>query len=152
MNVEQKIVEWTEALLASSDCFIVSHSVKPTNNFKLYIDCDEGFSLKKAIEINRQLRREIEEAGLFPDGDFSLEVSSPGIDEPLKLLRQYKKNIGRLILVETNDGETVEGRLLAVSEAEVTIEIKGIKKIPTTQVAIQFNKMKQATIQIEFKK
>ena len=51
--------------------------------------------LKNACRFNRALYKKIEEANFFPHGDFSLEVSSPGLDEPLKLYRQYKKNIGR---------------------------------------------------------
>ena len=53
---------------------------------------------------------------MFPDGDFSLEVSSPGLDEPLKLHRQYLKNIGRFVEVIEQDGTRKEGKLLSVTE------------------------------------
>ncbi len=52
----------------------------------------------------------MEEAAIYPDGDFSLEVSSAGLDEPLKSLRQYKKNIGRLVEVQFQDGTQKEGQ------------------------------------------
>ncbi|MEI9935533.1 MAG: hypothetical protein WDM71_11945 [Ferruginibacter sp.] len=49
---------------------------------------------------------------MVPDGIFSLEVSSPGIEEPLKILRQYKKNIGRKIEVLLQDETKSEGQVV----------------------------------------
>ncbi len=63
---------------------------------------------------NRALYKQIEAEGIFPDGDFSLEVSSPGLDEPLKLKRQYQKNIGRNVEVTLQDGSKKEGKLLSI--------------------------------------
>src|SRR4051794_18256332 len=83
--------------------FLVSIKIKPTNNVKIYIDSDEGMSIEKCVRYNRKLYNLIEEKAVFPEGNFSLEISSPGVDEPLKLHRQYKKNIGRNVLVTFND-------------------------------------------------
>src|SRR3954471_15147279 len=101
----QKLIE----PLLVDDIFLVEIKIKPTNNFKIYLDADSGLGIEKCIKINRALYKKIEEMGMYPDGDFSLEVSSPGVDEPLKLLRQYKKNIGRNVEVVTNDDEKKEG-------------------------------------------
>ncbi len=92
-----------------NDIFLVSIRIKPTNNFKIYLDADSGLSIEKCIRINRALYKAIEEKGWYPDGNFSLEVSSPGVDEPLKMLRQYKKNIGRKLEVVFTD-DTKAGR------------------------------------------
>ena len=97
--------------LLQEDVFLVSVKIKPTNNFKIYIDADGGLPLEKCIKINRALYKQMEEMGLYPDGDFSLEVSSPGIDEPLKLIRQYKKNVGRFVEVIKTDETKIEGKL-----------------------------------------
>ena len=96
--------------------------IKPTNNVKVYIDGDQGISIEKCVQFNRALYKRIEEAGLFPGGDFSLEVSSPGLDEPLKLHRQYRKNIGRQVELVLQDGSKIEGRLLEVSEDGIIVE------------------------------
>ncbi|HWJ90620.1 MAG TPA: hypothetical protein VNR87_05890, partial [Flavisolibacter sp.] len=77
--------------------FLVEIRIKPTNNIKVFIDADEGVILSDLIDYNRKLYRQLEESKIFPNDDFSLEVSSPGLDEPLKLFRQYKKNIGRFV-------------------------------------------------------
>ena len=75
------------------------------------------------------------------------------IDEPLKMLRQYKKNIGRLVLVEMLEDEIeYEGRIKEADEEVVTIETKGTKQQAKQTIEIKYIDMKQATIQIEFKK
>ncbi|MDE3250832.1 MAG: ribosome maturation factor, partial [Bacteroidota bacterium] len=106
----KKIGEMMQELLADNpECFLVEVRIKPTNNIKIALDADNGLSIEKCVAYNRRLYKQIEEAGLYPDGDFSLEVSSPGLDEPLKMHRQYVKNTGRPVEVTRNDGEKVEG-------------------------------------------
>src|SRR6202012_5648956 len=109
-----KVVEsFIQALLESEQgYFLVDIRIKPTNNVKVFIDGDQGISIEKCVQFNRALYKKIEESGMFPEGDFSLEVSSPGLDEPLKLLRQYRKNIGTQVELVLQDGEKKEGRLL----------------------------------------
>jgi ribosome maturation factor RimP len=104
--------------------------VKPVNNLKVFLDGDQGITIEKAVQVNRALYKKIEEAGLFPAGDFSLEVSSPGLDEPLKLLRQYNKNIGRRVEVILTDGTRREGRLTEVNEEGIILEESSGKPSP----------------------
>src|SRR5690606_37903099 len=100
-EVLEKITDMVSPLLEGTDMFITGIHIKPTNNIKLYLDADSGLSIEKSATINRKLYKLIEAEGMFPDGDFSLEVSSPGIDEPLVSIRQYVKNTGRTLLVTT---------------------------------------------------
>jgi ribosome maturation factor RimP len=147
----QAIQKLIEPLLVD-DIFLVDIKIKPTNNYKVFIDADGGLGIEKCTKINRALYRQIEETGLHIDGNFSLEVSSPGIDEPLKLIRQYTKNIGRFVEIVLADGTLKEGKLLAANESQVTIEHtvgKG-KKAVTTNVAVNFTDIKQTTVQIKF--
>ena len=109
-------------LEGNEDYFLVNLKIKPGNNIKVMLDADSGVTIDKCVSYNRKLYKLIEEAGLFPDGDFSLEVSSAGIDEPLKLDRQYKKNIGRQVEVVLNDGARVEGKLTAVNPDGLVLE------------------------------
>ena len=157
MNQDTTSIQTIEALVnelldATDDVFLVSVKIKPTNNIKVFLDADNGLSIDKCTKINRGMYRIIEEKGWYPDGNFSLEVSSPGISEPLLLLRQYKKNINRLVEVLLNDGEVKEGRLLQVSDAEITIEEmegKG-KKVTAKLTTIPLDRIKQTTVQIAF--
>jgi ribosome maturation factor RimP len=138
--------------LLQDDIFLVSIKIKPVNNIKIYLDADSGLGIEKCIRINRALYMILEETGMYPDGDFSLEVSSPGIDEPLKLLRQYRKNVGREVEVLTNEGIRKEGKLAAVTEEKIIIkytEGKG-KKAIAKEEEIYFADIKQTRVQIKF--
>ena len=132
--------------------FLVEVRIKPINNVKVYIDGDQGISIEKCVRYNRALYKKLEESGLFPPGDFSLEVSSPGLDEPLKLHRQYKKNIGRQVELVLQDGVKVEGRLIEVSEDGVIIEeTKGRnKKKEIVNHTFLFENIKTTKIQVVF--
>ena len=138
--------------LLQDDIFLVGIKIKPTNNFKVYLDADSGLGIEKCIKINRALYKLMEESGMYPDGDFSLEVSSPGIGEPLKLLRQYVKNTGRYVEVVKTDGQVIEGKLLEATEDAILVEeIKGKgKKMEINNLVIPFTDIKQTTIQIRF--
>lgn len=132
--------------------FLVEVRIKATNNIKIFIDGDEGIALSDLIEYNRKLYRQLEEAGVYPDGDFSLEVSSPGVDEPLKLHRQYRKNVGRYAEIQLADGARLEGKLLGAGDENVVLETetgKGKKK-EVKQETIPFNQIKTTKIQVKF--
>src|SRR5665647_1233175 len=136
----------------SGDIFLVEFKITPGNQITVLLDADNGITIEKCTAINKALYKYIEESGLFPDGNFSLEVSSPGVDKPLKLHRQYKKNIGRKVEVLMNDGATTEGTLLNVSDNEITVEEKtgkGNKAIIKTKT-ISFNQIKHTTVLITF--
>ena len=141
-----------ELLSGETEYFKVGFKVKPTNNFKVYIDGDHGITIDQCIKFNRALYKMIEEKALYPDGDFSLEVSSPGIDEPLKNIRQYKKNIGRLVEVSLNDETRKLGKLNEVADDGIIIEqISGKgKKTVTQELQLPFHEIKTTIVQIQF--
>lgn len=147
------IEEKLKALISGEpSLFLVETRIKPTNNIKVYIDGDQGVSIERLVYYNRKLYKEIEESGLYPDGNFSLEVSSPGLDEPLKMRRQYQKNVGRFVEVVDLEGGKKEGKLLEVRENELLLEeIKGKgKKMETLQHVVPFEQIKATKIQIKF--
>ncbi|HEX6426980.1 MAG TPA: ribosome maturation factor [Niastella sp.] len=149
----QAIEKMLQDMLANDPAyFLVEIKVKPTNNVKLFLDGDQGVTIEKCISWNRALYKRIEEENLYPDGNFSLEVSSPGVDEPLKMLRQYKKNVGRSVEVILKDGIKVAGKMIDVSEEAITVEeTKGKnKKKEVIQHQFQFDQIKSTTIQTVF--
>lgn len=149
-DVLEKITSLAAPLLEGTDMFIVRIKNKPTNNIKLYIDADSGLSVSKSADINRKLYKLIEEQAIFPDGDFSLEVSSPGVDEPLLFDRQYKKNIGRTILIYMNDGTEKLGKLKEVSEDKLLIELKQPKKKEPLPIEVAMADINKTVVQITF--
>jgi len=156
MNTDQQIQAIGQKMNAliqpDPENFLVEVKISPGNNVKVFVDGDKGVSIDKLVQYNRKLYKDIEESGLFPNGDFSLEVSSPGLEEPLKLHRQYLKNIGRSVEVILKDGVKKEGKLLDATGSYLLIEEqKGQgKKKELLQQTISFDDIKTTKIQIKF--
>ncbi len=132
--------------------FLVEVKEQKGNNFQIYIDADQGANLGTLLSFHRRLYRKMEEEGRFAEGDFAMEVSSPDLDEPIKLVRQYIKNIGRQVEVVKKDGEKLSGSLLSVTETGIVLEeTKGKnKKKEVIQHDIFFENIKTTTIQVVF--
>lgn len=132
--------------------FIVEIKVRPTNNIKVFLDGDNGIGIDELVRYNKALYKNLEEAALFPEGDFSLEVSSAGLGEPLKSQRQYLKNINRDVEVVLTDGVGILGKMTAVNETAIEVEeIKGKgKKAEMVKHVIPFENIKTTKIQIKF--
>jgi ribosome maturation factor RimP len=156
MTVEQKIQAITrmaDAIICLlPDAFLVEARMKPGNKIQVFVDADPGISLGNCTQINRKLYAQIEEAALFQPGDFELEVSSPGLDEPLKLPRQYQKNMGRPVEVVMKDGSKICGKLTAADETTLQVEeTKGKgKKQETILHSLITEQIKTTKIQIVF--
>ena len=155
----------TDLLAEEQGYFIVEVSIKPINNIKVFVDADNGAAIDRLTKLNKVLYKWLEES-MFPGGNFSLEVSSPGLDEPIKLHRQYVKNIGRFIEVLDLEGNKKEGKLISVTKTEIVIEEtkarltgknkknedgqgKG-KKTEIVQHTIPFEQINSTKIQIKF--
>lgn len=149
----QQIEQLVDQMLAEHpEYFRTNVKIKPTNNVKVFIDGDNGVTIERCVKFNRQLYKMLEETGMYPEGEFSLEVSSPGVGEPLKTHRQYIKNTGRDVEVVFMDGVKKEGKLVQVAESDIIIEHtegKG-KKAVTQQLVIPFDNIKSTTVQIKF--
>ena len=155
MNTENQVItvekKLSELLTGLPGYFLVEISVKPTNNIKVFVDADQGAAIDQLSRVNRALYKWVEE-NLFPNGDFSIEVSSPGLDEPLKLDRQYLKNIGRLVEIVLKNGLKKEGKLISVSENEIVIEEekgKGKKKEVIQHIILK-EEIKTTKVQVKF--
>lgn len=150
-NQLQRIQSFLEPLM-EPDMFLVDMRIKPTNNVKVFLDADSGLPLERCIKVNRALYKKIEESGIFPSGDFSLEVSSPGLDEPLKDKRQFRKNVGRDVMVTMPDDRSITGKLLQADEESFTVsrtEGKG-KKAVTVEEVIPYDTIKQVKVLVKF--
>jgi len=141
-----------EVLEGDESYFLVDIRIKPVNNIKVFIDGDQGVSIEKCVNVNRKLYKLIEGMAMYPEGDFSLEVSSPGLEEPLKLLRQYRKNINRTVEVTGLDGAKTEGLLKEVAEDHITVEETRGKNRKKEVVlhTIPFNNIKTTKVQVVF--
>ncbi len=148
-----KIKELAAGLLsADPSIFLVRVHIRPINNISVYVDGDQGVTIDKCVKLNRALYKQIVEQGVCPDGEFALEVSSPGVDEPLLMERQYTKNIGRVVEVTDNEGKLIEGKLLGITAEGIEIEEekgKGKKK-EVIKHLIPFSSIKSTVVKIIF--
>jgi ribosome maturation factor RimP len=99
--------------------FLIDLSITENNHIRVIIDGDEGVKVEDCMAVSRGIEHNLDREEV----DFSLEVLSAGVSEPLILARQYKKSLGRTLAVKTKT-ETLEGRLTAVNDAGVTLQWK----------------------------
>jgi len=152
-ELKDKVYALLEPFLQEDPSYFLVHiKVKPGHIIRVYIDGDQGLPIKQCTSFNRRLYKAIEEAAWFPEGDFALEVSSPGVDEPLILNRQYVKNIGRTVEVILNDESVFTGVMKEVTDKDILIEWtagKG-KKANQETMLIPFENIKSTIVQIQF--
>jgi len=151
MITKEKVQFLVEEVL-SDDMFIVDITVGAANQILVSVDSDAGISVGECVQISRHvessLDREVE--------DFSLEVSSPGLSTPLKVLRQYLKNIGREVEVVTNSGEKQKGILKSADSAGFVLsfvvkgKVNGIKVEESKSMTYNFDQIKTVKIIISF--
>jgi ribosome maturation factor RimP len=155
MIAEKHIRELAEERLATFDGFIVELSVGAGNAIKLLIDADHSISISECMSVSRNIEHNLDRE----EEDFSLEVSSAGLDQPFKHIRQYKKNIGRSVKVLDNLDVTHEGELVKVDDNEFMIRSRKKERIEgrkakqwvETEQVFNYNEVKQTKVVISFK-
>ena len=154
MQIEERVRELVEDKIADrADLFIVRIKMNNNGLLEILVDGDEGIAIEDCVKISRHVGFHLEEEDAI-DRAYRLEVSSPGIDTPLLLHRQYLKNIGRDIRVKGLEGEKREGKLIAVNEESIVIEErkkeKG-KKAIVEEAEISFHNITETKVLISFK-
>jgi ribosome maturation factor RimP len=155
MVQKEKVINLVkEAIEENPELFLIDLKFLPDNKISVEVDGDYGVTLKECIRISRgiehNLDREIE--------DFSLEVASPDIANPLKVNRQYKKNINRVLTLKLKDNTAIEGVLKKVTDSEIELEWKtrepkplGKGKITVTKNStVPFSNILEAKVKIIF--
>jgi ribosome maturation factor RimP len=154
MQVEKRVKELVEEKIADRpELFLVDVKMLPNNKLIIQVDGDEGISIQDCVAISRHVGFHLEEENTIAQA-YNLEVSSPGVGEPLKLNRQYQKNIGRTVGLKLKDGKKREGKLLQVAEDSLTIEEsfkeKG-KKAVSVEIIVPLNDIIETSVLISFK-
>ncbi|MBT8219198.1 MAG: ribosome maturation factor [Bacteroidia bacterium] len=138
------------------DCYIYDITADVAKKIVVYIDSDSYIDFRKCQRISRYLEQYIDEKGWLGE-KYILEVSSPGLDKPLKFKRQYVKNIGRTLNITAQEGEQSKGVLKSVREDDIVIEYKerikeGKKKRTVTRTkTIRFEDIEKTIVEISFK-
>lgn len=124
MISKDSVYQLVEQYIADKNYYVVDVKVTPDNRILVEIDSFEGVAIEFCMEVTRhiesQFDREVE--------DYELEVSSAGLTEPFKVLKQYEKNIGNEVEVLTKLGKKHQGTLVEANETELTLEIEKTEK------------------------
>ena len=157
--MEEQLLELLELKFKDEgfeDLFFVDMNFNEANKkLEIFLDSDSQLTIDQCAKVNRYLQFHIDEEGWLGE-KYTLDVSSPGIRRPLKLKRQYKKNVGRGIELKLENGDKREGTLIAVAEETLTIEekvrVEGKKKKRAVQNVIVIADITKAVIKFSFKK
>jgi ribosome maturation factor RimP len=128
VSVVDRIRGLIEPIIEADGAFIIDIEIdggKEGKSLQVYIDTDTGITTKMCVDISRDLSKLIDAENIF-SSRYYLVVSSPGLDRPLKYIRQYRKNIGRTLNLEIksdNKNENIRGVLSNVLEEEITFKI-----------------------------
>ncbi len=157
--VEEKIIDLLEAKFEEADfqeCFWLDVKLLPNKKLEVILDSDSGINFTTCRQISRYLESHIDEEGWLGE-KYVLEVSSPGVNRPLKIQRQYPKHMGRKLEVKLADGTKHEGRLVELTDNGIVLEAKvrrkeGKRKVTeVVQTPIPFDTIDKALVKISFK-
>ena len=160
------VMESTEALIRNlleekfeeegfRDCFIIDIDFAGNSRLNVFIDSDTNITFEKCKKVSRHLEKHLDDNGWLGE-KYILEVSSPGVDRPLKYLRQFAKNIGRKLDIKLTDGSKHEGKLMEVAGESILLEEKvkseehKNKKV-IKETTIPFDQIDRAIVKISFK-
>ena len=157
--MEEKIADLLEAKFLEPEfasCFLIETKMGANKRLQVFIDSDEGITFDTCRRISRYLEEHIDAQGWLGE-KYVLEVSSPGVDRPLIMQRQYPKNIGRKLEVKLQDEEKARKGILRlvdadkiVLEEEKTVKNGKKKKKEKVEVEIPFAQIEQAKVKISF--
>jgi len=152
-NISKYVLECLDAN-DWNDCYIVEVKISASKKIEVYLDRDEGISFEICRKVSRYIEEKIDTSLEFGE-KYTLEVSSPGIGSPLKLLKQYYKNIGRKVVVKTLDSTVTKGVMKEVSDDFILVEVtsgkKNSKKKIITEKKIEMNDIMETKIAVSFK-
>lgn len=153
-SIENIVIALVEEKIADrGDLFLVDVKMHSNGKLEVLVDGDEGISIQDCAAISRHVGFRLEEDDAIPHA-YRLEVSSPGIDRPLSLVRQYRKNIGRTIEVLQQEEPAKTGKLQDVTDESITIvetiKEKG-KKAIEQQCVIPLENITTIKVLISFK-
>lgn len=155
MIFKETVIQIVSDYIAPSEYYLVDVNVSTDNRISVEIDAFEGVSLDYCIGLSKhiesQFDREVE--------DFELEVSSAGLTEPFKVLKQYEKNIGNEVEVLSKNGLKMSGILTAANEIfftvsiEKKVQLEGSKRksIVNEDISFNYNDIKYTKYIIRFK-
>ena len=148
MITEVQLLDLITPTLEEKKYFVVTLEVRPGNNILIEIDSADGVKISDCVSVSKAIENNLDRE----NEDFELQVSSPGLDKPFKVIQQYEKNIGKDVQIQTLENKIEKGKLLSVNNINITVEIErkvkeGKKKKTIIENKVfNFNQIKETKI------
>lgn len=115
---------------------------------RVLVDSERGVTLDEVAAASQAVSDVLDSSDVLGDEPYTLEVSSPGVDRPLTERRHWRRSTGRLVAVTRRDGSSVTGRVLAVSDESVELEV--VDRGRTSRTVVGLGDVARAVVQVEF--
>ncbi len=141
-NLLESIIQ--EVLEQVPSYYLVELKLSSDNSkISVFVDGDNGVDIDLCTELGREIEERLQQQDEFKHKSYDLEVSSPGLDRPLKLTRQYKKNVNKKLKVALTDGSQITGSLIYVNDDQIMV-----KKNQNSLESINFNKIENSKVEV----
>lgn len=143
-----------KALEENKSLFLIDFKITEGNQIRVIIDGDKGVTVNDCISVSRAIEHNIDREEI----DFSLDVASAGVSEPLSIPRQYIKNIGRTLKVKTQNNDVFEGKLSKADNDKIELNWKAREPKPigkgkvtvNKEAVLEYKDIVEATVMITF--
>ena len=152
MNLTEKLEEIVRRNLPGERYFLTEIEAKPAGpktKISIFLDGDNGIDIDVCAQVSRKVGMELEEVNLL-DHPYTLMVSSPGLDRPLKLPRQYRGNLGKSVRVKLNNQEQKEGKLSEVADDFILLDTSSEKQGESKEEKIPFAEIETTHVLVTF--
>ena len=150
--LEEKLKEIVRKHLPDDRYFlteIVAKPAGPKTKISIFLDGDQGIDIAVCAQISRQVGKDLEEMEIMQH-PYTLMVSSPGLDRPLKLPRQYYRNLGKTVKIKLVDQQQIEGTLSEVLGDSVVVEMNAAKNKQSMKESIPFTEIETTHVLVTF--
>lgn len=117
---------------------------------RVVVDSDTGADLDRIADVSRALSAKLDETDAMGEGEYTLEVGTPGAERLLKEHRHYVRAVDRLVKFELAEGGELVARILKVDDDGLDLEVPGVKGRKATSRRLVFPEIEKARVQVEF--
>ncbi|MFE0138240.1 ribosome maturation factor RimP [Streptomyces sp. NPDC059037] len=149
----ERLRELLEPLVSSKELDLEEIEVASVGRkrvLRVVIDSDDGVDLDQIADVSRELSEKLDESDAMGEGEYTLEVGSPGAERPLTEHRHYLRAVGRLVKFQLTEGGELTARILEVDDEGVDLEVPGVKGRKPTARRLTFDAIAKARVEVEF--
>ncbi|MFI1169465.1 ribosome maturation factor RimP [Streptomyces sp. NPDC020801] len=149
----ERLRELLEPLVASEGLDleeIAVDSVGRKRVLRVVVDSDTGADLDQIADVSRALSARLDETDAMGEGEYTLEVGTPGAERLLTEHRHYVRATGRLVKFQLAEGGELVARILGVDDEGLELEVPGVKGRRATTRRLGFPDVVKARVQVEF--